>query len=57
MAFPDLKCYDLWATKAEEINRRIGSKIVVSQLLELSSTTSEKDKGWDLADFYLMVSG
>ncbi len=53
VAFPDLKCFEKWNIKAGEINRQIGSKIVVSPLLELNSTASQKEKGWDLADFYL----
>lgn len=52
-AFPDLNAYELWNAKAEEINRNIGSKIIVSDILEKEATPEQREKGLDIADFYL----
>lgn len=54
-AFADLKCIELWKSKAEIINRHIGSKIEFSQILEEISTREDKELGLDLADFFLRV--
>jgi hypothetical protein len=53
MAYPDLKCYDLWKNKADKINQEIGSKIVVSHYLEELATKEQKELGLDIADIYL----
>ncbi|MBP1645292.1 MAG: hypothetical protein H6Q16_867 [Bacteroidetes bacterium] len=55
-AFPDLKCFELWQSKAEEINHRIGSKIELSHILEELATKEDKEMGLDLADYYLVVN-
>ena len=56
-AFPDLKCFELWKSKAEEINHRIGSKIELSYILEEIATKEDRELGLDIADFFLIVSG
>lgn len=57
MAYPDLKCYELWKDKAEKINNEIGSNILVSHYLEEVATPEQKELGLDIADFYLMMNG
>ncbi|MDD2576731.1 MAG: DUF6371 domain-containing protein [Bacteroidales bacterium] len=52
-AFPDLKCFELWQSKAERINKAIGSKIELSHILEEIATKEDKELGLDLADFFL----
>ncbi|MDD4529754.1 MAG: DUF6371 domain-containing protein, partial [Bacteroidales bacterium] len=56
-AFPDLKCFEKWKSKAEEINQQIGSKIEVSDMLESKATEQDREQGLDIADYYLMVNG
>jgi hypothetical protein len=55
-AFPDLKCFELWQSKAERINKAIGSKIELSNILEEIATKEDKELGLDLADYYLVVN-
>lgn len=55
-AFPDLKCFEKWKSKADEINHRIGSKIEVSDMLESKATEQDREQGLDIADYFLMVS-
>lgn len=55
-AFPDLKCFELWQSKAERINKAIGSKIELSHILEEIATKEDKELGLDLADYFLMVN-
>ncbi|MDD3286977.1 MAG: DUF6371 domain-containing protein, partial [Bacteroidales bacterium] len=55
-AFPDLKCFELWQSKAERINKAIGSKIELSHILEEIATKEDKELGLDLADFFLRVN-
>ena len=57
IAYPDLKCYELWKDKAEKINQEIGSKIVVSHYLEELANEEQKAQGLDIADLYLMING
>ena len=52
-AFPDLKCFELWQSKAERINKAIGSKIELSHILEEIATKEDKELGLDLADYFL----
>jgi hypothetical protein len=56
MAYPDLKCYELWKAKADKINQEIGSKILVSHYLEDIANEEQKAQGLDIADLYLMVN-
>jgi len=49
--FPDLNCFELWQTKANEF-KSIG-QINVSDLLERMATSNEKEQGLDLADYLL----
>ena len=53
IAYPDLKCYELWKDKAEKINNEIGSNILVSHYLEEVATPEQKELGLDIADLYL----
>lgn len=55
-AFPDLKCFELWQSKAERINKTIGSKIELSHILEEIATKEDKELGLDLADYFLRVN-
>ena len=57
IAYPDLKCYELWKAKAEKINQEIGSKIIVSHYLEELANEEQKAQGLDIADLYLMING
>ncbi|MBP6429949.1 MAG: hypothetical protein KA273_06070 [Bacteroidales bacterium] len=52
-AIPDLQAFGYWNAKAEEINRNIGSKIIVSDILEKEATPEQREQGLDIADFYL----
>ena len=52
-AFADLKCFEKWSSKTKEINHQIGSKIDISDMLEKIATTEDREKGLDLADYYL----
>lgn len=45
--FPDLKAYDEWKIKANELGFNI------SDILERKATTEQKEKGLDLADFLI----
>jgi len=56
IAYPDLKCYELWKSKAQKINKETGSKIVVSHYLEELANEEQREQGLDIADFYLMVN-
>jgi len=56
--FPDLskdgKAFELWSSKAKEIETRLpGTKFTVSDLLERKATEREKEQGLDLADFLI----
>ncbi|MBP1630826.1 MAG: hypothetical protein H6Q15_1719 [Bacteroidetes bacterium] len=53
MAFPDLKCFELWKEKADKINSEIGSTIRISHYLEDIATKEERDQGLDIADYML----
>lgn len=48
--FPDLKCFDLWSEKAKIIGFK---NYTISDLLELKATETEKEQGFDLADYLL----
>ena len=48
--FPDLKCFDLWSEKAKILGFK---NYTISDLLELKATDTEKEQGFDLADYLL----
>ena len=48
--YPDLNAYDRWAKKAD-IFQKEDFSIKVSKLLETYATSSDREAGWDLADF------
>ncbi len=54
--FPDCskngKAFEAWKQKADELNGK-GFRITVSDFLEKNTTTEQKAKGYDLADFLL----
>jgi len=59
--FPDLskdgKAFELWSSKAKEIETRLpGTKFTVSDLLERNATEAEKEQGLDLADFLIRTN-
>lgn len=47
--FPDLKAFELWNTKAKELNPL--AKFTVSDLLECKASETDKEQGLDLADY------
>jgi hypothetical protein len=49
--FPDLGAFEDWTEKSFHIQ---ANKVIVSDVLEKISTESEKEKGFDIADYYLM---
>lgn len=49
--FPDLKGFDKWDAKREELSQP--SNFSISDLLETRATPSEKEQGLDLADYLL----
>ena len=56
--FPDLsddgKAFELWSTKAKELNLKIkDAKFVVSDLLESRADEAERLKGCDIADYLI----
>lgn len=51
--FPDLKVYDIWSKKAEDIQKQCRCKIQVSTLLENIATEEDKEQGLDIADFLI----
>ena len=56
--FPDLsndgKAFELWSTKAKELNLKIqDAKFVVSDLLETRANEAERLKGCDIADYLI----
>ena len=50
--FPDLNGFDKWTEKANEISL-IAKSVVVSPLLEGIATDAEREKGLDVADYFL----
>jgi hypothetical protein len=51
--FPDLKAFDKWSEKANEIKTIVGCKISVSDLLEQIATDEERENGFDIADYLI----
>jgi hypothetical protein len=56
--FPDLsetgKAFELWSSKATELeNEMLGTRFVVSDLLEQHATDAQRIKGFDLADYLI----
>lgn len=59
--FPDLtkhgdrtNCFELWSKKAEELTNEIPeARFHVSDYLETNATEEERDKGLDIADYFL----
>ena len=49
--FPDLKAFDKWSDKAKQLSNLI--KPNVSDLLELKATETERQQGYDLADYLI----
>lgn len=56
--FPDLsqdgKAFELWGTKAKELNANIkGARFRISDLLEMTASEAERVKGCDIADYLI----
>lgn len=51
--FPDLKAFDKWKTKAQELSKI--AKVTVSEYLEQIATEAERKEGLDLADYLLKL--
>ncbi|MBP7508449.1 MAG: hypothetical protein KA807_11535 [Prolixibacteraceae bacterium] len=49
--FPDLKCFDKWRNKAEELSNI--ANFLTSDLLELKASYEEKEQGLDIADYLI----
>ncbi len=50
--YPDLKGFELWSQKAEQLKAAYPqSKVIVSDLLEKHCSPDEKEGGFDLADY------
>lgn len=49
--FPDLRAFDRWQNRGEEIQKVLPCKITVSDLLETRASDVDKAKGLDLADY------
>lgn len=50
--YPDLGCFEDWQQKGKELSR-YGCHVSVSDLLERNATPNDKNRGLDLADFYI----
>ena len=50
--FPDLNGFDKWSEKANEISL-IAKSVTVSPILEDIATDAEREKGLDIADYFL----
>lgn len=53
--YPDLGCMNEWSKKMNFIQTQINCKIKISDLLEMTATEEEKQKGFDLADLLLKI--
>lgn len=54
LLFPDLKAFDKWSNKINEIKRQLpNTYFKVSNLLETKATEQDKQKGNDLADYLI----
>jgi len=51
--YPDLKAFDKWSEKAKEIQKVVGCKISVSDLLEQVATDEERENGFDIVDYLI----
>jgi hypothetical protein len=51
--FPDLGAFNSWQTRATEIQKTLSCQIVVSDLLELHASETDKVNGLDLADYLI----
>lgn len=50
--FPDLNAYNKWKKKVDEF--KFIKNVTVNNLLENAANEAEKEKGYDLADYFLM---
>jgi len=49
--YPDLGGFDQWHAVADRVQREVGCRVVVSDLLEREATEADRSKGLDVADF------
>jgi hypothetical protein len=54
--FPDSDAYHLWLDKGQEISKVLNMKIHISDLLENTASLSEKQEGYDIADYLVKHS-
>ena len=52
---PDLGAFDTWKAKVPLLST-ICSRVVLSEILEQNATSEQREKGLDIADFFLMDS-
>lgn len=53
--FPDANGFDNWKLKAENLRRSIpGTNIKVSDYIEINSNKTEREEGWDIADYLII---
>jgi hypothetical protein len=51
--FPDAGCSDLWSQKIKDLPKDI--HFMISDLVENKSSDSEKEDGWDIADYIIPI--
>lgn len=51
--FPDLGAFDAWKEKGESIARKVGFYLSVSDILEGVATETERESGYDIADYLI----
>ncbi|MCB0263262.1 MAG: hypothetical protein KDH98_08935 [Calditrichaeota bacterium] len=49
--YPDTNGYDVWRTKAEQLEYDLNCNITISSLLENKTSMTEKERGLDIADY------
>lgn len=54
--FPDIKGFDAWNKKAKELGPQMpGTRFEISDLLETSGSETERDHGFDIADYLIRL--
>lgn len=53
LVIPDLDKTPEWREKIKEINNKIGSRMIISEILEENATPEQREQGLDIADFLL----
>lgn len=50
--YPDLGCYSKWLEKSKSLTQ-MGYNVAVSDLLEKNASCTDKEEGYDLADYFI----